>query len=200
MHVEKINFKPTPNVEFGFERTVIWGGKGRPCISVSGGVTTEVTCDEPITLHTFLKSFFSVSDLTDAEKFSRDDPGARFASFDFSWRLPWLHHWLTLYADSMVHDDVSPVDAPRHAGVRPGLYLARVPGIARLDARFEGALTNVDSGPQLAWAVHVRRTGRTAGLYEQGIHHRGRDRTGVAGGAGVADVSSLADGDGAGFL
>jgi len=130
LHVEKINFKPTPNVEFGFERSVIWGGKGHV----------------PITLHTFLKSFFSFQNVSLAEKTSRGDPGARFGSFDFSWRLPWLNHWMTLYADSMVHDDVSPVDAPRHAGVRPGLYLARVPGGAKLDVRFEGALTNTDSG------------------------------------------------------
>jgi hypothetical protein len=152
IHIEKINFKPTPNVEFGFERTVIWGGKGRECqVPPPPNVTpapppTYVSCDEPITLHTFLKSFFSVANTTDAVKFSRDDPGARFASFDFSWRLPWLNHWMTLYTDSMVHDDVSPVDAPRHAGVRPGLYLARVPGIQRLDARFEGANTNSDNG------------------------------------------------------
>ncbi len=33
MHLEKINFKPTANVEFGFERTVIWGGKGHGCVT-----------------------------------------------------------------------------------------------------------------------------------------------------------------------
>jgi hypothetical protein len=148
IHVEKVNFKPTPNVEFGFERSVIWGGKGRPCVltDAAGKIIGQVTCNEPITLHTFLKSFFSVANLTDQEKYSRDDPGARFASFEFNWRLPWLNHWMTLYSDSMVHDDVSPVDAPRHAGVRPGLYLAQMPGIPRLDVRFEGALTNVDTG------------------------------------------------------
>ncbi len=130
MHVEKINFKPTENVEFGFERSVIWGGEGH----------------EPITIHTFLRSFFSTANVSGAQKFSADDPGARFASFEFNWRLPWLNHWLTLYTDSMVHDDVSPIDAPRHAGVRPGLYLSRVPGIPRLDLRFEGVNTNTDSG------------------------------------------------------
>ena len=43
MHSEKINFKPTPNIEFGFSRSTIWGGKGHV----------------PITIHSFLKSFFS---------------------------------------------------------------------------------------------------------------------------------------------
>jgi hypothetical protein len=28
IHAEKISFKPTENLEFGFERSVIWGGKG----------------------------------------------------------------------------------------------------------------------------------------------------------------------------
>ena len=33
VHVEKISFRPTKNLEFGFERTVLWGGKAtRPSI------------------------------------------------------------------------------------------------------------------------------------------------------------------------
>lgn len=129
MHMEKINFKPTPNVELGFERTVIWGGKGH----------------EPINIKSFLRSFFSTTAVSPARKESREDPGARFSSFDFSWRLPWMNHWLTLYTDSMIHDDVNPIAAPRHAGVRPGLFLSRVPGIPRLDLRFEGVNTDPET-------------------------------------------------------
>ncbi len=61
-------------------------------------------------------------------KNSPDDPGARFGAFDFTYRLPFLRNWLTLYSDSEVHDDVSPIDAPRRAAIRPGLYLSHVPG------------------------------------------------------------------------
>ncbi len=122
VHMEKISFKPTENLEFGFERTVIWGGKGH----------------EPITLHTFLKSFFSVQNVSAAEKFSRSDPGARFGSFDFNYRLPFVRNWLTLYTDSTVHDDVSPISAPRRAGVRPGIYLSHFPVVTHLDMRIEG--------------------------------------------------------------
>jgi Capsule assembly protein Wzi len=93
VHAEKVSFKPTANLEFGFERTVIWGGKGHV----------------PITIHSFLKSFFSFQDVSAAEKLSRDDPGARFGTFDFSYRLPYLRDWLTLYTDSLVHDDTSPI-------------------------------------------------------------------------------------------
>lgn len=126
VHAEKVSFRPTENLEFGFERTVIWGGKGHA----------------PITIHSFLRSFFSLSAPNSGVKFSRNDPGARFGSFDFSYRLPYLRNWLTLYTDSEVHDDVSPIDAPRRASWRPGLYLSHVPGIPKLNIRAEAAWTD----------------------------------------------------------
>ncbi|MGA9462861.1 MAG: capsule assembly Wzi family protein [Terracidiphilus sp.] len=125
VHVEKVSFKPTKDLEFGFDRMVIWGGKGH----------------EPITLHTFLRSFFSFQNVTPAEKLSASDPGARFGTFDFSYRLPFLSRWITLYTDSLVHDDVSPISAPRRSGVHPGIYLARFPRFEHLDLRLEGANT-----------------------------------------------------------
>jgi len=126
MHLEKISFRPTENLEFGFQRTAIWGGEGHG----------------PITLHTFLNSFFSLSSPTNGEKLGPEDPGARFGAFDFSYRLPFLRKWLTLYTDGEVHDDVSPVDAPRRAAWRPGLYLSHVPGVPRLDIRAEAVYTD----------------------------------------------------------
>ena len=126
VHVEKVSFRPTENIEFGFERTAVWGGRGHV----------------PVTLHSFLKSFFSLTAPDAPEKNSRDDPGARFGSFDFSYRLPYARKWLTLYADGEVHDDVSPIDAPRRASWRPGLYLSHVPGIPKLDIRAEAATTD----------------------------------------------------------
>jgi hypothetical protein len=126
VHIEKISLRPTENLEFGFERTVIWGGKGH----------------EPINLHSFLRSFFSLTAGTSTNKLTSADPGARFGAFDFSYRLPFVRNWLTLYSDSEVHDDVSPIDAPRRAAWRPGLYLSHVPGIPRLDLRAEAASTD----------------------------------------------------------
>ena len=124
LHVEKISFKPTPDLEIGFERSVIWGGKGHV----------------PITIHSFLKSFFSFQNVTGAEKLSRNDPGARFGAFDISYRLPYLRHWLTFYTDSDAHDDVSPISAPRRAAFRTGLYLSHVPAVPKLDLRVEAAM------------------------------------------------------------
>jgi hypothetical protein len=149
VHMEKISFKPTRDLEFGFDRMTVWGGKGHV----------------PITLHSFLHSFLSFQNVSGTEKWSRDDPGARFGTFDFTYRLPFLRHWVTLYTDSLVHDDVSPISAPRRSGVHPGLYLARVPGIERLDLRMEGANTDTVSsslshGQFLYWEG-VQRQGPT---------------------------------------
>jgi len=163
VHVEKVSFKPTPDLEFGFERTVIWGGEGI----------------EPITLHTFLKSFFSFSAAGAAEA-TRDSPGARFGAFDFSYRLPFVRNWLTLYSDSEVHDDVSPVDAPRRAAWRPGIYLSHVPGIPKLDIRAEAAAGDRYLGSQGRLWGHRQR--RRSGTYAHdrgyGQHRGGRQGQG----------------------
>jgi hypothetical protein len=149
VHMEKISFKPTRDLEFGFDRLVVWGGVGHA----------------PITIHTFLHSFFSFQNVTGSKKQSRDDPGDRLGTFDFSYRLPFLSHWVTLYTDSLVHDDVSPISAPRRSGVHPGIYLARFPGLEHLDLRLEGASTDTPSsstqtGQFLYWET-IQRQGPT---------------------------------------
>ena len=150
VHVEKISFRPTRNLEFGFERTVIWGGQGH----------------EPVTLKSFLRSFFSTtSGSCPGNKCGPTDPGARFGAFDFSYRLPYMRNWLTLYADSEVHDDISPIDAPRRASIRPGIYLSHVPGIPRLDMRVEAAMTDpsvsTSSGGRFMYWETIQRQGYT---------------------------------------
>jgi hypothetical protein len=153
VHVEKISLRPTENLEFGFQRTVIWGGRNH----------------EPINLHTFLRSFFSFTAApTDAIKNSAADPGARFGAFDFSYRLPFVRKWLTLYCDSEVHDDVSPADAPRRASWRPGLYLSHVPGLPKLDIRAEAASTDPP--------VSTSSSGRF--MYWEGIQRQGYTNAG----------------------
>jgi hypothetical protein len=126
VHAEKFSFRPTTNFEFGFERTVIWGGKGH----------------EPVTLHTFFRSFFDFNDTTAAVKNSNQDPGARFSAFDFSYRLPWLRNWVTFYTDSECHDDASPPSAPRRAAFRTGLDFSHLPRLSKLEVRGEGILTD----------------------------------------------------------
>ncbi len=153
IHSEKLSFKPTPNVEIGFQRSIIWGGEGH----------------EPVTLHTFLKGFFSVENVTEAEKISREDPGARFAAFDASWRLPFLHHWLTFYVDSECHDDISPASAPRRADFRPGLYLSHLPKLPKVDLRVEG----IDSDQPTSRSVQGQFT-YWESIQKQGYTNKGQ--------------------------
>ncbi len=126
VHAEKFSFKPTRNLEFGFSRVVIFAGKDHV----------------PLTFGSFWHSFTSFSNVSLAEKESRNDPGFRSSSFDFTWRLPWVEKWLTLYSDSIVHDDVSPLAAPRRAAINPGLYLSHVPGLPHVDLRAEAVSTD----------------------------------------------------------
>jgi Capsule assembly protein Wzi len=125
-HSEMFAFRPTSNFEFGFQRTIIFGGQGH----------------EPVTIHTFLKGFFSTTDTTAEEKYSRDDPGARFTTFNASYRIPKMRKYLTFYLDSMAHDDVTPISAPRRASYRTGLYLSQIPKLNRVDLRVEAVSTD----------------------------------------------------------
>lgn len=126
VHSEMFSFRPTVNFEFGFQRTIIFGGKGHA----------------PVTLHSFLKGFFNLSDTTEAVKFSRNDPGARFSDFNFSYRLPFVRRYATFYVDSIAHDDVTPISAPRRAAYRTGLYISQFPKLHKLDFRVEAVTTD----------------------------------------------------------
>jgi Capsule assembly protein Wzi len=130
VHAEMFSFAPTSNLQFSFERTIIFGGKGH----------------EPVTLHTFLVGFFSASDSDPAQKLSRADPGARYSTFSFSYRIPLLRKYVTFIADSIAHDDVSPISAPRRAAFRTGFYITQLPKLPKLDLRFEVVDTDPDTG------------------------------------------------------
>ncbi len=123
---QKLSIHPTVNLEMGFSRDATFAGKGL----------------EPLTFHTFFKSFTSLTSGTNKNFNPHDTPGARHANFDFRYKVPFLRNWLTLYTDSFVHDDVSPLDAPRRAAVVPGIYLSRFPGIPKLDLHVEGGTTD----------------------------------------------------------
>lgn len=119
-------FRPTQNFEFGFQRTIVFGGAGH----------------SPVTVSKFFKSFFNLNDTTFAVKNSRDDPGARFSSFYASYRLPLMRKYMTFYVDAISHDDVTPISAPRRAAYRTGLYLSQIPGARKLDFRVEAVSTD----------------------------------------------------------
>ncbi|HEY2913752.1 MAG TPA: capsule assembly Wzi family protein, partial [Candidatus Angelobacter sp.] len=118
----KVNFKPTPNFEFGVGRTGIFGGT-----------------DFPITASSVKHSLFSAGNSTGRGS----DPGDRRSTFDFTYRLPGFRKWLTLFDDSFVEDEISPIGYPRRSAHTPGLYLSQVPGVPHLDMRVEASYTNL---------------------------------------------------------
>lgn len=149
MHSEAISFEPTPNFQFAFQRSIIFGGADHA----------------PVNLHIFLKGFFGISNVPAAEKFSRNDPGARFSTFNATYRLPFVRHYATFYVDSLVHDDVSPVDAPRRASFRTGVDISQVPGIRKLELRAEAVSTDpgvqTSNGGRFMYTEAVQQQGYT---------------------------------------
>jgi membrane-associated phospholipid phosphatase len=114
IHGNKMSFKPTSNLEFGMGVTAIFGGPGLP-----------------FTWSEFFRSYYS-------HKLSiSQNPAKRFSGFDFSYRVPGLRKWLTVYNDSLVGDEISPIGSDRPM-LSPGLYLPQVPRIPKLELRFEG--------------------------------------------------------------
>ena len=159
--------KPTKNFDFSFQRTIIWGGAGHGCIDPVTNVLTP--CKQPITLHTFLKGFFSFTDTTTLEKYSVDDPGARYSTFTFSYRLPFVRKYVTLYTDSIAHDDVTPPSAPRRAAYRPGVYITQFPHLPKLDFRIEASNTDTSTLRSLAGQFNYYETIQKQGYTNKGF-------------------------------
>jgi hypothetical protein len=105
---------PTRNLELGADFTGVFAGAG-----------------VPFTFREFFKTYYShTASLV-------QNPGKRFSAVDFRYRVPGLRNWLTVYADSLVVDEYSPITS-RRASVNPGLYMPKVPGLAKLQLRAEG--------------------------------------------------------------
>ena len=119
----KILFKPTRNFEFGFGETAILSGPGFP-----------------LTLHSILRSYSPTGNTIPGQT---NDPGDRRSAFDFSYRIPGLRNWLSLYADSFTEDEFSPISYPRKSAMRGGIYMPRLPGLAQADLRVEGVFTDI---------------------------------------------------------
>jgi membrane-associated phospholipid phosphatase len=129
IHGQKINFKPTPNFEFGFSRTTLYGGPGYP-----------------LTAHTFFHSLFSTGNTLAG---NANKPGDRRSGLDFTYRLPGLRKWLTFYGDGFTEDEYSPIAYPDRSIWHAGLYLSHFPRISKLDLRTEGTYSDNPLGGAL---------------------------------------------------
>jgi len=126
MHGQLIGFEPTPNFEFAFYRTTIFGGEGYP-----------------FTWHALVTSLFTTGN---SPAGSADKPGKRTSGLNFSYRLPYLRDWLTLYADGLTYDEFSPIAYVNVSAWHAGLYLSHFPRVSRLDLRVEGVYTDIPGG------------------------------------------------------
>jgi membrane-associated phospholipid phosphatase len=143
IHGQKLTFRPTRNFEFGLSRTTIFAGSGIP-----------------FTTHTFLRSLFNVGHYTGPEG-SSTYPGDRLSGLDFSYRIPKLRNWLTIYGDGYANDQIIflPTGYPERAVWLAGLYLAKFPGLPRLDLRAESGYTTNPLG------------GYSSGYYYSNLHY-----------------------------
>jgi len=115
-----LSIKPTENFELGFGHNAIFAGYGRP-----------------LNLKTFLHTFSNTGNAQAVE------PGKRTTEFNFSYRVPKLRNWLTIYSEMFAYD--SPIEGAvdsRYA-FDPGIYMPRLPGLRKLDLRAEGVYTNL---------------------------------------------------------
>lgn len=136
---QKFSFKPTKNLELGFSYTTVFAGFGRP-----------------MNLRTFRHTFSLHGNAQSLE------PGDRRTGFDFSYRLPGVRNWLTLYNGSMAEDEPNPIAYPRRSAMNPGLYLTHVPKIPKLDLRVEAVYTDL---PNLGIPGVFYRNSRYVGGY-----------------------------------
>ncbi|HJT70740.1 MAG TPA: capsule assembly Wzi family protein [Terriglobales bacterium] len=109
----KVSFKPTQNLEVGFGFSAMFGGPGLP-----------------FTLHNFLRTFYSHTSN------AATNPGKRLSAFDFSYRIPGLRNWLSIYRDSLAVDEYTPLTSSRPS-MNIGLYMPKLPKLNKMDFRAE---------------------------------------------------------------
>src|SRR5207247_6261179 len=103
----KFSFKPTPNLEIGMGFTAQFAGPGLP-----------------LTLRNFLRTFYFHSQTGPTS--SGNNPAKRATTLDFSYRVPGLRNWLTVYSDAVTVDELSPMGSS-HDTANPGLYRPQFP-------------------------------------------------------------------------
>ncbi len=115
----RISFKFTENFEFSMSKTSIYGGPGNP-----------------LTWKTFFESALNLHE-------ANNEPlGDGRSVADFSYRIPKLRNWLTLYGEGFSEDEISPLNTPQKSVWQGGLYAGQLPKIPKLDLRLEGGSTS----------------------------------------------------------
>jgi len=120
---EKISLKPSPDLELGFSYMTMFAGFGVPA-----------------TVGSFVNGLFD----TGGDLPGGGSKSSRFTGLDFTYRIPKLRKWLTLYGDGYTHDQIifRPDGYPERAVWRAGIYVPRLPRLPKLDLRAEGGYTD----------------------------------------------------------
>ena len=124
---EKISLKPSRDLEIGFSYTTMFAGLGVPA-----------------TVGSLVNSIFD----TGADLLPTVSTSSRETGLDFTYRIPKLRRWLTLYGDGFAHDQIIylPFGYPERAVWRAGIYIPMFPKLRKLDLRAEGGYTNSPLG------------------------------------------------------
>jgi len=127
---QKLSFRPSPNFELGISYTLILAGSG-----------------VPLTPRQFVRSFFDAG-----EQDKTFGTGDHLTGLDFSYRVPKLRKWLTLYGNGFANDQIIflPWGYPERAVWSAGIYVPRFPGVPKLDFRAEGGYTSNPLGGYLS--------------------------------------------------
>ena len=140
----KVSFRPTANFEFGMGFTAQFAGPGLP-----------------FTFGNFIRTFYVHTQNTSTT--TGNNPAKRIANADFTYRVPGIRNWLTIYADTLTVDEVSPIGSTR-AAVNPGVYMPQFPKLHHLELRAEGLhepLTNEFAPGFVYYGVRRYRSGYT---------------------------------------
>jgi membrane-associated phospholipid phosphatase len=127
---EKVSFKPTRDLEIGLGLTTLTGGPG-----------------DPFTFKKFLEALAPDKFFGGGLPGTPDYYGNGHSEIDFTYRIPGLRNWLTLYADGYTQDEPSPLaGAWDKAAWTAGIYLPAIPKIPKLDFRAEGIYSDPPIG------------------------------------------------------
>jgi Capsule assembly protein Wzi/PAP2 superfamily len=140
----KFSFKPNPNLEIGMGFTAQFGGPGLP-----------------FTFGNFIRTFYVHTQNTSTT--TGNNPAKRITNFDLTYRVPGLRNWLTVYADTLTVDEISPLGSTR-ATVNPGIYVPQFPKLHKLELRAEGInepLTNEFAPGFVYYGARRYRSGYT---------------------------------------
>lgn len=113
---QKASIKPFSSLEFAYSRTTMLGGTG----------------GDPITATNVLRSAFGRTDPV-----NNSVPGDSRTAIDWTWRLPKMNDWVTLYGEMEDDDDLIPLQNIAKSVLRPGIYFSRLPHLPKWDLHFE---------------------------------------------------------------